>query len=301
MRRVRPLHSERPRPLEAPARAPGATPGTPGSQRSHAPWRTSSLLPRRRRARAGRGSMGRARAPPPRRLRGDPDRDGTAHGVADQQRTAGAEVDGRPGVGHARVERLPALDPVAHLGERDLRVPRREFLREQLARGAPGSRNLLRRAAVREHGGETCAFVPQARVGARGQRHEPRAHAGPAVGMSGLRPPSPARGGSRYPARAVHEVAREQVLVSRRPARPSRRAARSCWCRRPHGGRRRNRSARRRHGRSSPTPGTDRDRSAEPRRQSARKRASVPSASFVPRLTTTNGGKPRGPAEPRAR
>ena len=119
-------------------------------------------------------------------VRGDADRDRAAHGEPDQDRPPGAqalrEIEGRLGVRHARLEGIPALDPVAHLGESDLRVPRGELRREQLARRAPGSRNLLRRAAVRQDGGEPRALVPHARLPTGLSGDVPRRHAAPRSG-----------------------------------------------------------------------------------------------------------------------
>ena len=95
----------------------------PGSQRSSEPWRTSSRRPRsgssdepvgdpRREADARVSTDGSSAAC---------DRDGAAHREAEQERPRRADrVDRRARVLDAPVEPLPRLDPVAHLGEREL-------------------------------------------------------------------------------------------------------------------------------------------------------------------------------------
>ena len=54
------------------------------------------------------------------------DGDSPAHREADEQRRAGNEIERRAGVRNARVELVPGLDPVAHLGEGQVAQTRRE-------------------------------------------------------------------------------------------------------------------------------------------------------------------------------
>ena len=272
--RVGALDAERPRPLEAAARAcrgsrrgcrAASGPRRRGGRRAACPSSPSEV------ERSGSTGRGRGR---PSTLSCAATPIETAPPIEKPISSARAprrvgEIEGRLGVGHARVERVPALHPVAHLGEGDLRVPRRELLREQLARRAPGSRDLLRRAAVREDGGEAARPRSAARLAARRQRDEAVLTPHPGRGTFGGR-----RAVSRRGARTRRECRargrRRGAPRPRRRARPSRRAGRS----RAHPPRREHvvepHRARRRRGRSSPRRGTGRARRARPPRRRAR-------------------------------
>ncbi len=124
----------------------------PGRYRSHAPWSTSNRFPRRPSSASRSGIQGARPSTP-----------ATAGSAATPIETAPpiekpTSSDGRSttlergaGVRHARVERVPRLEAVAHLREREVGEPRRELGREQLARRAPRAGHGLRGAAVDEH------------------------------------------------------------------------------------------------------------------------------------------------------
>ena len=103
------------------------------------------------------------------RVRCDPDRDGAAHREPDEERPAGDEVERSASVRHARVERMPRLDPIAHLDEGEPRKAGCELGREQLAGGAPRAGHRAGRASVEEDHGERRSLVGDARVGATGE------------------------------------------------------------------------------------------------------------------------------------
>ena len=100
----------------------GETPGMPGSQRSSAPWSTSSRRPRSGSRTAGRGATARGRA------RASTDGSSAAaiatappiEKPSSSVRGRADCVDRRPRVLDAPVEPLPGLDPVPDLGEREL-------------------------------------------------------------------------------------------------------------------------------------------------------------------------------------
>ncbi len=106
----------------------GLTPGMPGSQRSSEPCRTSRRLPR---SVVELEAVGQPRREPEDGL--DPGRVGAPHGDRAAHREAEQERPRCAGGGdrcarvlHTRVERVPRLHPVAHLGEGDRREARRD-------------------------------------------------------------------------------------------------------------------------------------------------------------------------------
>ena len=161
-------------------------------------------------------------------MSGDPDRDRASHREPDEQRRARDEIERGTGVRHARVERVPRLDPVAHLGERQAGEPRRELGRQQLARRAPRAGHRLRRAAVDEDDGGRRGFVAQARLRAGRELDRPghRLAHGLRRGAAGRRLCD--RAGALAVARlvAVQAVAGEPARGAARPSLPIRRAGR---------------------------------------------------------------------------
>ena len=78
----------------------------------------------------------------------------------------------RAPIGHARVELVPRLEPVAHLDEGQLREAWDQLGREQLAGGAPRARHRASRAPVEEDHGERRTLVREPRIGAAGELND---------------------------------------------------------------------------------------------------------------------------------